>query len=463
MSFPAEAQKESTMSAVNAEQSALQQIDSRPLTGHQKSLIGLAIVGNISEFFDMFLIGFVVSLLTKPWKLTGTETGVILACSGLGTVVGAIMWGRLADKIGRRRTFFWCVLLFVVFTIVSAFTPDRGWIMLAVLRVGVGIGVGGLNITSIPYVQEFVPARQRGLLSGLASVFIPFGLFLGSLAQKAFHENWRLLIALGALPVFLLIWIRAVPESPRFLQMKGRTAQARASLAWALEIPVDQLGSLPELTEKTSASYSTLFRKHLKALVIVTLGSFCFILGSFTVQSWGQTLLQTGYAKSASTVGTLFMFVSLVDLLGRLGSAWLADRIGRRCTMFLYGMVGAVGSLVVAFSAHLQASWVIFFIGILMTMGFGDGAFGILNAFGGEQFPNDVRSTGLGLGYGIGSSAKIFGPALMGAMIGGDAVQQNVTLDAVFPAFVLFAVLLLLGGIIYLFAKETKGVALEEI
>ena len=80
-----------------------------------------------------------------------------------------------------------------------------------------------------------------------------------------------------------------------------------------------------------------------------------------------------------------------------------------------------------------------------------------------RQFPNDVRSTGLGLGYGIGSSAKIFGPALMGVMIGGDAVQQNVTLDAVFPAFVLFAVLLLLGGIIYLFAKETKGVALEEI
>ncbi|WP_316669364.1 MFS transporter [uncultured Propionibacterium sp.] len=451
------------MSAVNVEQSALQQIDSRPLTGHQKSLIGLAIVGNISEFFDMFLIGFVVSLLTEPWNLTGTETGIILACSGLGTVAGAIMWGRLADKMGRRRTFFWCVLLFVVFTIASVFTPDRGWIMLAVLRVGVGIGVGGLNITSIPYVQEFVPAKQRGLLSGLASVFIPLGLFLGSLAQKVFHENWRLLIALGALPVFLLIWIRAVPESPRFLQTKGRLGEARASLAWALEIPVEQLGALPELTREPSASYATLLRRHPKALVIVTLGSFCFILGSFTVQSWGQTLLQTGYAKSAGTVGTLFMLVSLADLLGRLGSAWLADRIGRRWTMLLYGLLGAAGSLVVAFAAHLQANWVIFFIGVLVTMGFGDGAFGILNAFGGEQFPNDVRSTGLGLGYGIGSSAKIFGPALMGAMIGGDAVQQNVTLDAVFPAFVLFAALLVLGGVIYLFAKETRGVALEEI
>ena len=69
---------------------ALEQIDSRPLSRHHKSLIALVIVLNISEFFDMFLIGFVVSLLTKPWNLSGTQIGIILACSGLGTVIGAI-------------------------------------------------------------------------------------------------------------------------------------------------------------------------------------------------------------------------------------------------------------------------------------------------------------------------------------------------------------------------------------
>ncbi|GAP60639.1 inner membrane metabolite transport protein YgcS [Arthrobacter sp. Hiyo1] len=159
---------------------ATQQIDSRPLTGHQKSLIGLVVLGNISEFFDMFLIGFVVSLLTVPWHLTGLEAGVILACSGLGTVLGAIMWGRLADKIGRRKAFFWCVVLFTFFTFLSLFTPDRGWWVLAILRVAVGIGVGGLNISSIPYVQELVPSKRRGLLAGLASVFIPLGLLLGA-------------------------------------------------------------------------------------------------------------------------------------------------------------------------------------------------------------------------------------------------------------------------------------------
>lgn len=441
----------------------MQQIDSRPLTKNQKSLIGLVVVGNIAEFFDMFLIGFVVSLLTKPWGLTGLEAGIILACSGLGTVIGSIAWGWIADRIGRRNTFFWCVLIFSFFTVVSVFTPERGWLMLAILRIFVGIGVGGLNITSIPYVQEFVPAKQRGLLSGLASVFIPLGLFLGSLAQKGFADNWRALIALGALPILLLFWIRLVPESPRFLQSHGREAEARKSLAWALNIPVEEVGELPAIEKKSATSMGVILRDYRKPLAIISLGSFCFILGSFTVQSWGQTLLAEGFAKSASQVATLFMFVSLADLLGRLGSAWAADKIGRRWTMFIWGLLGAVGCLMVAFAAHNGLSWVVFYVGILITMGFGDGAFGILNAFGAEQFPNEARSTGLGLGYGIGATAKIVGPALMGVMIGGNMVKQDVTLDAVFPAFILFAALLFTGGVIYLFARETKGASLDEV
>jgi putative MFS transporter len=447
------------MTAPTAGLTATQQIDQRPLTGHQRSLIALVVTGNISEFFDIFLIGFVVSLLTKPWNLTGFEAGVILACSGLGTVIGAIMWGRIADIIGRRTAFFWCVLLFVVFTGVSVFTPDRAWVMLALLRVLVGIGVGGLNITSIPYVQEFVPAKQRGLLAGLASVFIPIGLLLGAQAQTLLGDNWRALIALGVIPVFLLIWLRMVPESPRFLQTKGRLDEAKAAYAWAMQIPVEEVGELPVHDVAKKSSYALIFTKYRKELVIVTLGSFAFILGSFTVQSWGQTLLKSGFGYSAVAVGGLFTWVSLADVAGRLGSAWLADRIGRRWVMFSFGVLGAVGCLIAAF-AH---SGTVFFVGILITMMFGDGAFGILNAFGAEQFPNEARSTGLGLGYGIGATAKIFGPALMGVLIGGSMIKQNVTLDAVPPAFILFAVLLVIGSVTYLFAKETRAVSLETI
>ncbi|USR79005.1 MFS transporter [Arcanobacterium pinnipediorum] len=447
-------------------QTALQQIDSRPLTRHQKSLIALVISGNIAEFFDMFLIGFVVSLLTDPWQLSGLQAGSILACSGLGTVLGAIIWGRLADSIGRKRAFFWCVLMFSVFTLASVFTPERGWIMLAMLRILVGIGVGGLNIVSIPYVQEFVPAKHRGFLSGLASVFIPLGLFLGALAQWGFGDNWRGLIALGALPILLLFWLNTVPESPRFLLVRGRPDQARQSLAWALELSVDDVGALPSSSNETpSASYRTVVRHHWRSLLIVATGTFSFVLGSATIQSWGQTLLHEGYLLSTTTVAALFMFVSLADLLGRLGVAWLADKIGRRPTLLMCGVFGAGGSFLMAFSAALGAggSWVMFFAGVVIAMAFGDGAFGILNAFGAEQFPNHVRATGLGLGYGIGASAKIFGPLVMGLLIGGSVVKQEVTLNAVVPAFILFAALLFAAGLIYMFAKETNGTSLDAL
>ncbi|MBT1166756.1 MFS transporter [Bifidobacterium simiarum] len=439
---------------------AYEQIDSRPLSGHQKSIIGLVIAGNISEFFDMFLVGFVVSLLTSAWQLTGMEAGVILACSGLGTVIGSIMWGRLADRFGRKHAFQWCVICFVVFTILSVFLPDRAWVLLALLRVGVGIGVGGLNITSIPYVQEFVPTKHRGMLSGLASVFIPLGLLLGSVAQSAIGEHWRILLALGAVPVLLLIWLHAVPESPRFYQTKGQDDKAREALAWAMEIPVDQVGALPVVERQQKVSYSVLFSRHLKSLLIVSIGSFCFIMGSFAIQSWGQTLMKDAFGFSTQMVAYLFMGVSVADCIGRFGSAWLADVIGRRWTMFIFGIIGAAGCFYAAF--FHDSGWQ-FYIAVLVIMTFADGVFGILNAFGGEQFPNDVRSTGLGLGYGIGATAKIIGPAFMGILVGGDFVSQNIDITVITTAFTFFGVCLIIGAITYLFAQETKGKDLESL
>ena len=456
-------------SAAPQGKTAPEQIDNHRLTGHQISLISMAIIGNVSEFFDMFLIGFIVNLLTNApgWELTGFHSGIILAGAGLGTVLGSIAWGRLADKIGRKQAFIWCIGVLVAFTAASAFTPVNGWIVLAILRTGVGFGVGGLNITSVPYVQEFVPAKQRGLLAGLTSVFIPAGIFLGGLVTKSLGDDlgWRGLIAVGCIPIILLAWARIIPESPRFLLMRGREQEARDAYAWAMEIPDDQVAELPALPKEISASYSVIFTKYPKQLLVVSLGSFCFILGSFTVQSWGQTLLGQSFTFAPKTVATLFMFVSLGDLLGRLGSAWISDHIGRRWTMFGYGLIGAAGALIAALSTRMVhgddvgSAGHIFFAGIFIIMMFGDGAFGILNAFGGEQFPTEARSTGLGLGYGIGAVAKVVGPYVVGALIG----NSDLTAEVVFLPFMIFAVLLLLGGVIYLFARETKGASLEDI
>ncbi|MDP9800738.1 putative MFS transporter [Arcanobacterium wilhelmae] len=440
------------------------------LTRNQISLIALVVIANVAEFFDMFLIGFVVALLSRQWQLGGLEVGIILAASGLGTVLGAIGWGRAADTIGRRRAMARCIALLSVFTLATVALPEGSWRTLAFLRVVVGAGVGGLNIVSIPYVAEFVSARRRGFLTGLASAFVPLGLFLGSVAQAAAGENWRVLMALGALPGLLLVWLGWVPESPRFLLSRGDSVGAQKALAWAWMVPetdvtLDDVGGVSSIrADGRIGAYARLWREHRRSVGIVAVGSFAFILGSFAIQSWGQTVLHDGYGIGVDGVARVFMVLSAVDLAGRLLAAWLADRLGRKLVLVVFGFFGALGCLVAAGgAASAPPAAGIFIAGIIIAMAFGDGAFGILNVFGGEQFPTAVRGTGLGLSYGIGASAKVIGPLLVGLLVGTEHTTPASVLSAVGVAFVLFAAFFAAGAVVYLAARETRGVEIDRL
>src|SRR5213075_1306387 len=185
------------------------------------------------EFFDYFLIAFVLAFLIGPWKLTFGQSAVVLMSSGIGAIMGAYVWGWLADRIGRRKVFIGTVLNFSIATGLLYFTPDNGWIYLTVMRFFVGFGVGGLYCVDLPLVQEFMPAAKRGMIGGIVTAAIPIGTGLGA-ALGAFVAptwGWRALFAIGLLPAALTLLIRAwVPESPRWLIRMGRFAEARQSL-----------------------------------------------------------------------------------------------------------------------------------------------------------------------------------------------------------------------------------------
>ncbi|AFP84917.1 MFS transporter [secondary endosymbiont of Ctenarytaina eucalypti] len=460
------------MQSIKLNVSAIQQLDASPLTKNQKSLICMVTIGNILEFFDLFLIGFTVTLLMQDqrWSLNTVQSSLILSGAGVGTVIGAIFWGRFADKYGRKKPFFLCVLLLVIFTGLSALTPENSWVFLSIMRIFVGIAVGGLNVTSIPYVQEFLPSKNRGFFTGLTSAFVPLGLLLGSVLTRYLAEplGWRGMLILGCLSVIVLAWKNFIPESPRYLLSRGHVQEARAAYAWAMNRPINKIGHLSEDVYFTKKSFFNIIQDYPKQLSIVSIGSFCFMLGSFFIQSWGQTLLGNIFHFSIHAVANLFMILSLGDLIGRLVSAWLSDCFGRRRTLFLFGCMGALGCIIAALSTqisviipsynlNLASSGWVFFFGILMVMIFGDGAFGVINVFGGEMFSNQIRSTCLGLGYGIGAIAKIIGPFFLGGLIKSEPLSE----DSVSFPFIIFAFIFFLGSIVYLFARETRDVKLE--
>src|SRR6202521_3336615 len=104
------------------------------LTGNQKRIVAAAILGDMLEFFDYYLIGFVLAFIVGPWELTYGQSALILLSSGIGAIVGAWFWGWLADRIGRRKVFIATVINFSVATGILALTPENGWVFLSVFR-----------------------------------------------------------------------------------------------------------------------------------------------------------------------------------------------------------------------------------------------------------------------------------------------------------------------------------------
>jgi putative MFS transporter len=226
----------------------------RTLTVNQWKIISAAILGDMLDFFDFFLIGYVLAFIVKDWKLTFIELGTILLAAGIGAIPGAFFWGWMADRIGRRKVFVATVLNFSLATGVMAASPDQyGWLFLAFCRCLVGVGVAGMVTVDLPLVQEFVPSSKRGWVGGLVTTTVSVGGALGAAAGAYLGPviGWRGLFLIGLLPALLTLVIRAwVPESPRWLILRGRREDARRSIAWALQIDpqaIELPESLPEI------------------------------------------------------------------------------------------------------------------------------------------------------------------------------------------------------------------------
>lgn len=439
------------------------------LTKNQRRIVFAAILGDMLEFFDYFVIGFVLAFIVGPWKLTYGQSAIILLSSGVGAMIGAAFWGWLADRIGRRKVFMATVINFSIATGILALTPDHGWIFLSAFRFFVGFGVGGLYCVDLPLVQEFVPSSKRGLVGGIVTAAVPLGVGLGSVlsAYLAPAVGWRGLFVVGLLPAAVTLLIRAwVPESPRWLVRMGRIEEARKSLAWALEIDPGEIAVSRAATVGTRpTAWRELFR-HPRSLIVSWLGNLGAQTGIYGLTLWAPTLFMQVLSISAAEAAKLMIATSISGFLGRIAFSYLSDAIGRRASGGLLGF-GAAATIILAAVLHdaFLGTVSVFWLLMVVAFFFADGGFAIVGPYAAEVWPANLRTSGMGAAYGFGGIGKIIGPLGLALIVGSsDIVKPAASVAMIVPAFVYLGVWCAMAGTVYLFLGiETKGRSIEEI
>jgi MFS transporter, putative metabolite:H+ symporter len=412
------------------------------LTINQWKIFAAVILSIMLDFFDFLLIGFVLAFVVKDWHLTYGQSALILFSSGVAAVPGAIFFGWLGDKIGRRKVFMITVLMFSLATGAMALTPEGGWVYLAAMRFIVGVGVVGAAAVDMPLLQEFVPAAKRGWISGLSIALVPgggllaaaFATYLGAVV------GWRGLFALGLLPALLAFMIRVwVPESPRWLIGRGRIEEARRSLAWALQIEPEAIMLPTSLPRQAKASWVELFKypRSIAAGALVGLSQ----TGAVGLALWMVTLLVMVLQVTPAEASFLVIWISLAQIVGRGFGSWITDQIGRRSAGALCCVLAAVAT---ALAGHLHASYIgvvpVFFVLLLLQGFFGNGNSAISYPYMAEMWPGALRASGFGLVYGISNLGKFIGPAGLAVMIGAsNYVSPQATLAGLIPGFNYFA------------------------
>lgn len=409
---------------------------------------------SVIEAWEMMLIIFVSPSIAGDFHLSDLQIGSLLGSIYLGMIPGAYMWGIISDKIGRRNSLIYSLLGFSVLSITSAFSVN--FEMLYALRFTAGLALGGVMVAGYPYFEEMLPVKQRGKGIVYLSAGWPLGTLMALGITALFLERdgliggWRAVLILSSLVGLWTLLLRKIPESPYWLAGKGRQKEAKEAIAYLSngQIKLEEEQSLwVQPIEK--GNYTSIFKKKLlKLTTYQTLVNFAFAFGYWGLYTWLPTLLaQRGLALSESL--TFLALSTLFQIPSYLVASSLTGRYGRKKIMVLFVLLTIICGFGFAFSTGMTQMYS-FYFGLSF---FSLGAWGVWNAWFGEIYPTNSRSSGYSFGAAAQRWANALAPSIIGMIIGmGWAFGQTIS-------FVQFFVIITL--IIILFIPETEGEILD--
>jgi putative MFS transporter len=425
---------------------------------HRKVVMAIGL-GLFFEVYEIFLSSSIATALKTEYHLGGTALQLLMASSFIGMLIGAAAFGRIADRIGRRKAFLLNLVWFSVCSLLAAVAPTPA--LLVAARFLAGIGIGAEYPVADSYLSDVLPKADRGRLSAWAYtcsfVAVPaLGFLALGLSGRTVLgvDGWRVLLLIGAVgAVFVMLLRRGLPESPRWLAAKGRTDEAQAALnafaegSGVVPTPVAE----PRITATVANSIARLrqapYRGRLAMLAVFHLFQPFGYYGFGTLA--GLVLVARGFDVTSSLLFTALSFIGYP--LGSLISIPLLGHVERKFAVIV--SVAAMAGCGIAF-ATVSSPALIVACGVLTTAA-ANVFSNVYHVYQAEIFPSDVRATAVGWTY---SLSRLSSAALPFVLI---PVLDRYGAAAMFT--VVLAALVIAVAVLVPFGPRTTGRSLDEI
>ena len=407
---------------------ATEVINREKLSPLQWTVFALGFLVFFCDGLDTGIIGFIAPALLDAWQITKPQLAPVLSAALIGMSIGAILSGPLSDKFGRKGVIVITCCLFSIFTILCGFATSVTELSIYRFITGVGLGAAMPNISTI--VSEYMPARRKAFLTGLAGCGFMLGISCGGLMTAYMLEGmgWAKVIIIGGLiPLALVVvLVLKMPESTQYLIKHGKTEQAKRILEKVQGAPFaagTELVLPKSEVQGNDNPVSLVLGKYLFGSSMMWLCCFMSLLVFYLLTSWMPTIL-----KTAGFTTQQFSFIAAIFPFGGVFGAtlmgWYMDKLNPT-TVIKYSYLAAVVLFVVAglvSGSIVMLGIVIFLIGALLA-----GAQSSLLPLAALLYPSVCRAVGVSWMHGIGRIG-----AILGAFFGSLIFKFNLDLSAIF-------------------------------
>lgn len=409
---------------------------------HWKVLVWCLLI-IIFDGYDLVIYGVALPLLMQQWSLTAVQAGLLASAALFGMMFGAMIFGTLSDRLGRKKTIMICVTLFSGFTFLGAFATNP--VEFAILRFIAGLGIGGVMPNVVALMTEYAPKKIRSTL--VAIMFSGYAIggmtsaLLGAWLVK--DMGWQIMFLIAGIPLLMLpiIW-KFLPESLAFLIKSGKEEQAKQI--------INKLLTTRDIHQNTQLVFNENIHHEapVKALFqdgrafstfMFWIAFFMCLLMVYALGSWlPKLMLQAGYSLGASM---LFLFaLNIGGMVGAIGGGALADRFHLKPVITSMFVIGAAALILLGFNSPQIVLYSLIALAGAATIG----SQILLYTFVAQFYPTTVRSTGMGWASGIGRIGAIIGPVLTGALLTFELPHQMnflaIAIPGVIAAFAIFLV-----------------------